>query len=133
MKRILFFGFGLLAVVSVGAQDSNTSPASGPVITFEKATHDFGDISAGDKVEHIFKFTNTGTEPLIITNIQVTCGCTAPEWPRQPIPPGQKGEIRIAFNSTGKAGKQVKPVTVMSNAPSATITFHANVIDKVPN
>ncbi len=125
-------GVALLLAGSAIAQQSSV-PVNGPVIAFEKATHDFGDIMSGDKVEHIFKFTNTGNEPLIITNIQVTCGCTAPEWPRQPIPPGQKGEIRIAFNSAGKSGKQVKPVTVLSNAPSTQITFHANVIDKVPN
>jgi hypothetical protein len=106
------------------------------VITFEKKTHDFGDIFQGDKVEETFKFTNTGNEPLIITNVQVTCGCTTPKgWPRDPIMPGGKGEITVAFNSAGKSGRQNKVVTVVSNAVNsdgAQISFSTNVLDKKP-
>lgn len=112
--------------------------ASGAVITWEKATHDFGDMAQGDKVEHIFKFTNTGTEPLVITNVEVTCGCTLPKsWPRDPIMPGGKGEINVAFNSAGKSGKQNKVVTVVSNAANPEgkqIVFNANILEpKIPN
>jgi hypothetical protein len=109
----------------------------GPVIAWEKSTFDFGDVPQGDKVEHTFKFKNTGTEPLIITNVQVTCGCTTPKgWARDPIAPGQSGEITIAFNSLGKFGKQNKVVTVVSNAANAEggqISFSANVIEKKTN
>src|SRR6187551_2876218 len=116
MKKYLF----LLAVLFIAgqtiAQEAN-KVSKGPVITFEKKTHDFGDMNQGDKVEETFKFTNTGNEPLIITNVQVTCGCTTPKgWPRDPIMPGGKGEITVAFNSAGKSGKQNKVVTVVSNA-----------------
>ena len=113
---------------------SSTAKQSGPILTFEKNTHDFGEIVQGDKVEQVFKFTNTGNEPLIITNIQVTCGCTAPEWPRQPIPPGGKSEIKIAFNSAGKSGRQNKVVTVVSNASNddTNISFVATILDKNP-
>jgi Protein of unknown function (DUF1573) len=107
---------------------------NGPVITWDKATHDFGDITQGDKVEQAFAFTNTGTSPLIITNIEVTCGCTTPRgWPRDPIAPGEKGEILIAFNSAGKYGKQNKVVTVISNAANPEVVqliFSANVLEK---
>ncbi len=111
--------------------------SKGPVIAWEKSTFDFGDVPQGDKVEHNFKFKNTGNEPLIITNVQVTCGCTTPKgWARDPIAPGQSSEITIAFNSLGKFGKQNKVVTVVSNAsnPEAgQISFSANVIEKKTN
>jgi hypothetical protein len=135
MKNLLIL---LLMVcgAAVFAQQAKTPAAkvNGPVLAFEKNTHDFGDIFQGDKVEQVFKFTNTGSEPLIITNIQVTCGCTAPEWPRNPIPPGGKGEIKIGFNSAGKMGRQNKTVTVVSNAVNDenTISFVTNILDKKP-
>lgn len=132
MKKYLF----LIVVLGFAAQGFAQEPAkqTGPVITFEKKTHDFGDIVQGDKVEETFKFANTGTEPLIITNVQVTCGCTTPKgWPRDPIMPGGKGELTIAFNSAGKMGKQNKVVTVVSNAVNADgaqISFTTNVLEK---
>lgn len=131
MKKYLL----LIAVIGLGFQAfAQQAKATGPVITFEKKTHDFGDIAQGDKVEETFKFTNTGNEPLIITNVQVTCGCTTPKgWPRDPVAPGGKGEITVAFNSTGKIGKQNKTVTVISNASNADggqITFSTNVLEK---
>ena len=139
MKKNLF----LMIFLAVAAQglvlqaSAQTAAANGPVITFEKKSHDFGDMVQGDKVQHVWKFTNTGNEPLIITNVAVTCGCTTPEgWPRDPIAPGGKGEIPIAFNSAGKMGKQNKVVTVVSNAVNADgaqISFTANVIEKKAN
>jgi hypothetical protein len=106
---------------------------NGPVISWEKGTHDFGDISQGDKVDHTYVFTNTGNEPLIITNVQVTCGCTTPKgWPKDPIPPGAKGEISVSFNSAGKIGKQNKVITIVSNAAGTgnTVSFTTNVLEK---
>jgi hypothetical protein len=134
MKKY-FFLFIMVALAAQGfAQESNTAKSNGPVITFEKKVHDFGDMAQGDKVEETFKFTNTGKEPLIITNVQVTCGCTTPKgWPRDPIAAGGKGEITIAFNSAGKMGKQNKVVTIVSNATNADgsqISFTANVLEK---
>ncbi|HMG92127.1 MAG TPA: DUF1573 domain-containing protein [Chryseolinea sp.] len=131
MKKY-FFLFVMVGLAALGyAQEAKVS---GPVITFEKKVHDFGDMSQGDKVEETFKFTNTGNEPLIITNVQVTCGCTTPKgWPRDPIAPGGKGELTVAFNSAGKMGRQNKVVTVVSNASNADgaqISFTANVLEK---
>ncbi|MBY0435046.1 MAG: DUF1573 domain-containing protein [Cyclobacteriaceae bacterium] len=132
MSRIFFVLMFL--VISVGAMAQTT----GPVITWEKPTHDFGDITQGDKVEHTFSFKNSGNEPLIITNVQVTCGCTTPKgWARDPILPGQSGEITVAFNSLGKYGKQNKVVTIVSNAVNSEgtqVVFTANVLEKkAPN
>jgi Protein of unknown function (DUF1573) len=92
----------------------------------------------GDKVEHTFKFRNAGTEPLVITNVSVTCGCTIPKgWSRDPIPPGETGEITIGFNSAGQYGKKEKVITIVSNAVNqdgSQIAFSANVVEKkVPN
>ncbi len=115
----------------INAQSDITK--KGAVISWETQAFDFGDISQGDKVEHTFTLVNTGSEPLVITNVQVTCGCTTPKgWPRDPIAPGSKADITVAFNSTGKFGRQNKVVTLVSNAVSGSnqITFSANVLEK---
>ena len=128
MKKLFFVLLSIVASVGSIAQNN------GPVISWEKSTYDFGDLVQGDKVEHIFKFKNTGKEALLITNVQVTCGCTTPKgWARDPIAPGQSGEITIAFNSLGKYGKQNKVVTIISNAVNpegGQILFAVNVLDK---
>jgi hypothetical protein len=118
----------------VFAQEKAAEKKNGPVISWEKKSHDFGNIMQGDKVEHTFHFTNTGNEPLIITNVQVSCGCTVPKgWPRDPIPPGGTGQITVSFNSAGKIGMQNKPVILVTNAVNPegnTITFTTNILDK---
>lgn len=86
-----------------------------PVMTFDEVEHDFGIINEGDVVEHKFSFTNTGKTPLVITNAKGSCGCTVPEWPKEPIAPGAKGEMLVKFNSKGKPNKQQKTVTITAN------------------
>jgi len=71
-------------------------------------------------VNYTFNFTNEGEGPLIISNAQGSCGCTVPQWPRQPIAPGATGEIKVSFNSSGRAGKQDKRVTLTTNAVPQT-------------
>lgn len=131
-KSLFLLVFALVSF-SAWAQPSSNK-VNGPVISWDKTSHDFGDITQGDKVEHTFYFTNTGTTPLIITNVEVTCGCTTPKgWPRDPVAPGGKGEILIAFNSAGKFGRQNKVVTIVSNATNPEviqISFAANVLEK---
>ncbi|HNE30288.1 MAG TPA: DUF1573 domain-containing protein, partial [Saprospiraceae bacterium] len=63
----------------------------------------------------MFKFKNVGSEPLLITNCKGSCGCTVPTWPKEPIPPGATGEIKVEFNTKGKPGRQSKRVTVTAN------------------
>ena len=127
---ILLIAFLLIEGLStVNAQTAST----GAVITWEVNAHDFGEIIAGEKVEHTLKFSNSGTEPLVITNVQVTCGCTTPKgWPRDPIAPGKRAELVVQFNSTGKIGRQNKVVTVISNAAggNSQVTFTATVLEK---
>ena len=133
MKNYLALAVIFLFGLSANGQSADPAKESGPVISWEKTTHDFGDIYQGDKVEYTYAFTNTGNEPLIITNVQVTCGCTTPKgWARDPIPPGGKSQITVAFNSTGKIGKQNKVITVVSNAvgDSNKVSFTTNVLEK---
>jgi hypothetical protein len=99
-----------------GAEDANLVTAQGtPAFQFDTEFHDFGEIEEGIVAEHIFKFTNSGDAPLIISNAQGSCGCTVPDYPRTPIAPGETGEIKVSFNSAGRGGKQDKQVTLNAN------------------
>jgi hypothetical protein len=86
-----------------------------PVISFEKMEHDFGTIKEGDVVEYVYKFKNTGDAPLIIQNAQPSCGCTVPEWSKDPVPVGGEGFIKAKFDSKGKPNMQNKTITVTAN------------------
>ena len=86
-----------------------------PVMLFESSAHDFGKINAGDKVSYDFKFTNTGTGDLVIANAVGSCGCTVPEYPKEPLAPGKSGVMKVTFNSAGKSGMQQKTVTITTN------------------
>jgi hypothetical protein len=101
-----------------------------PAFDWEVDEHDFGTITDGDIVEKKFAFTNVGDAPLIITNAKATCGCTVPEWPKDPIPVGETGEILVRFNSRNKTGNQMKTITVTANTfPSDNrVQIRANVV-----
>lgn len=127
-------GLGLLSLILVAIIPAGLYAQTGnaPEFSFEESKHDFGDITQGDLVEHIFEFTNVGEAPLIISNVITTCGCTAPTWPKDPVKPGEKGKIKIAFNSSGKIGRQNKVVTIISNTSNQKdrLFIIANVIPK---
>lgn len=86
-----------------------------PKFSVDAPTHDFGEIGKTEVVTHDFVFTNTGEEPLIISNAKGSCGCTVPKWPRKPVAPGDKETIQVTFNPTGKSGSQRKTVTLTTN------------------
>ena len=90
--------------------------ANTPVISFDYDSHEFGHCNEGDVMEHEFYFTNTGVGRLIITNVKPSCGCTVPYFPKEPIGQGERGSIKIEFNTEGRFGHQDKSVTVYSNA-----------------
>ncbi|MCR8559802.1 DUF1573 domain-containing protein [Mucilaginibacter sp. BJC16-A38] len=98
--------------------------ASTAAMKFENDAHDFGKIKTGDKVSYDFKFTNTGSSPLIITDAVATCGCTKPEWPKTPVKPGESGMIHVTFNSAGKSGLQDKQITITANTNPAQTRVH---------
>jgi hypothetical protein len=85
----------------------------------DSATYEFGMVNEGEIVEHSFKFKNEGEFPLIINNVTASCGCTIPEWPRDPIAPNEESSILVRFNSKGKPGPQVKTITVYANTMPA--------------
>lgn len=98
-------------VKDVSAKDQN-----GPEIIFKDTNHDFGNIPYKGNGTYEFVFVNTGNEPLILTNPKSSCGCTVPEWPRQPILPGESNVIKVTYKNTDRPGNFSKYVTVYSNA-----------------
>lgn len=84
-------------------------------LTFEEETFDFGVVNEGAQVTHLFKFKNTGVIPLLISDVRSTCGCTIPEWSKEPIAPGENSEIKVRLNTQGKSNKQLKPITITAN------------------
>lgn len=92
-----------------------------PEITFDETEYNFGTVIQGEKVIHNFVFTNTGKGNLIISNVKASCGCTVPKWTKEPIKPGEKGNIEIKFDSANRNGKQTKTAKVYSNTtPNVT-------------
>jgi hypothetical protein len=89
-------------------------------MTFTEREHDFGKINEGDKVTYKFAFKNTGESDLVITSAKGSCGCTVPEYPKEPVRPGDSGEIKVSFDSHGKPGEQHKSVTINANTASGT-------------
>lgn len=98
-------------------------------IAFSETDHSFGDIKKGEKVEHIYEVTNTGTNPLIISNVKPGCGCTVPDFTKEPILPGKKGKITLHFDSTNFDGAVSKAADVFVNVEKAPVrlTFTANI------
>ncbi|WP_026954598.1 DUF1573 domain-containing protein [Algoriphagus vanfongensis] len=129
MKKL---GLLLSFFALVFAFQANAQSESGAVITFKEKSVDFGDIKQGDKVSHTFELTNSGSTPLIISNVAATCGCTVPSWPKEPIAPGKSAEIKVSFNSAGKMGKQNSVVRIYSNAsePIEKVSLISNVLPK---
>ena len=93
-----------------------------PEIKFEETTHDFGEIKQNVKVETSFVFKNTGKVPLVISNASSSCGCTVPEYPKEAIAPGEKGEIKVEYNGSGKDAI-TKTVTLTTNTEKGTETL----------
>jgi hypothetical protein len=123
MKQFLF-AVALIFVATAGfSQATATAPAPKAdvaVAAFDAQTFDFGKIKQGTPATHEFKFANTGTVPLIITNVQASCGCTTPDWSRDPILPGGHGFIKATY-SAAAVGAFNKTVTVTSNVEGGTI------------
>jgi len=114
MKKVVYLlGIMLLMMGVAKAQDTQTQ--LGPEIEFEKVVHDYGNIPYNGNGECEFRFTNTGTEPLLIQKPKSSCGCTIPSWPNEPILPGESEVIKVTYK-TNRVGNINKTVTVTSNA-----------------
>ena len=107
-----------IAAMRKGGGSTMVPAGAFPKFTFEQEEHNFGQIRDGDIVSHTFRFTNSGEAPLIISKATAACGCTVPQWPKQPIPVGGSGEIQVQFDSSNKPGMQNKVVTITANTES---------------
>ena len=127
MKKIFVICFSLLlgSLVSNAQQEEakdNSNNPNAPEIKFEEEVHDFGTIPFAGNGVCDFKFTNSGKEPLIISNARGSCGCTVPKWPKEPIMSGQSNSINVSYD-TKRPGPFTKTVTITSNAKTASKTI----------
>lgn len=146
---VLFFSFwaceetpqnqerGLTEIKSASTDISNAAIVKNPVsadrpidttnvakMAFDNIRYRYGEVEEGAIVEHTFKFKNTGKAPLIISNAKSTCGCTVPEWPKEPIPVGGEGAIYVKFDTKDKELFQTKPIFLTANThPSETTLY----------
>lgn len=131
MKKLFAFLFLIISSFNLAtAQDPKND--SKPEIVFDKLVHDFGTIWDGASKEYFFVFTNKGKAPLILTNVQPSCGCTAPVWPKEPIMPGQKAKIQIVYNPGALRDAFSKTISVKSNAvnDNVILTIKGVIKDK---
>lgn len=132
-KIVLSLVLMIASSILIQAQQANAvATTNGPQITFEKTTHDYGTMFTGANGEYEFVFTNTGNEPLILSQPRSSCGCTVPAWPRKPILPGEKEKIKVTYNTAIK-GRFQKTVTIVSNAANnnaMVLTIKGEVLDK---
>src|SRR5687768_13939501 len=112
MKALLFTFFAAMMAITAcnnqggksekKALDTSTAGGHYPGMTFEKQTHNSGNVTEGEVVEYSFKFTNTGEKDLLINKAEASCGCTVPEWPKEPVKPGESGYMKVKFGSKGR-------------------------------
>ena len=142
MKRVLFSSVVVVSMMLASCGGGEESADQGQTeittenvesttsIAYAEEMFDFGSITEGEKVTHVFNSTNTGDADLVIVSAKGSCGCTVPEWPKEPIAPGAEGKISVVFNSEGKKGMQNKRVSIVANTEPATtaITLKGEVI-----
>ncbi len=106
--------------VNINATVDNANKGDLPEIKFEEEVHDFGKITQGEKISFAFRFKNIGSKNLIISGASGSCGCTIPNYPKEPIAAGGEGKIDVLFNSEGKSGLQEKTITLITNCEPST-------------
>ena len=129
MRKSMLSFICLLLITPVIAQTTPPNP-NAPKIVFANETHQFGTLLEGPQATHEFRFRNEGKEPLILSNVKASCGCTTPAWPKEPILPGKDGVILVTYNTQGRIGPFTKNITITSNAETSTkvITIKGEVI-----
>ena len=121
----------MVLLVSLSIQAQEKPIGSQDSIVFESTTHDYGTIAQNGNGNCEFRFTNKGKVPLVLSNVQASCGCTVPEWPKEPILPGKTSSIKVKYN-TANIGSFGKTITVSSNAANSRVvlTIKGNVTPK---
>ena len=128
MKKLVV-SLSLIALFTLNVMAQNSAPE----IKFDTKVYDYGTIAKGSDGNCEFVLKNVGKEPLIITTIQKSCGCTTPTWDQKPILPGQSSSIKVGYD-TQRLGPFNKQITVISNAVNSTevLTIKGNVAENVP-
>jgi hypothetical protein len=141
MKKSAILLLSFLLVLSIYSCRKKGNPYAGlptsilgdtTTISFSETAFEFDTIDQGDSVVHIFKIKNTGERDLIIGNAFGSCGCTVPEYPKDPIAPGKEADVRVRFNSEGKEGAQTKSVTLQVNTQKHQEQIFLNGYVRVP-
>ena len=145
MKQLIVLSALVVLLASCGSNDKKVAAPDAPIngtaavdaenvttVQWLDSSQNFGKVVDGEKVVITFHFKNTGTKPLIISNVQASCGCTVPAKPEEPIAPGAEGKITAEFNSEGRVGKAMKNLTVQANTKegTATLYFEGEVLPK---
>lgn len=119
MKRLLFIFMSILLATGMATAQKKA------IISSEVVSHDFGTIKEADgKVTHTFEVSNSGDMPLVITRVIASCGCTTPEWPKEPIAPGKKAQIKVTFDPAGRPGPFTKTISVYSNGKTGSFIMN---------
>ena len=128
-KAALILSFLAFGALAVNAQEAKVENPNAPEMKFETEVIDYGEIEQGSDPIRLFKFKNTGKEPLIISNARGSCGCTVPTWPKEPIKPGAQSEIKVRYD-TKRLGPINKTITITSNAktPSKVLRIKGKVM-----
>jgi hypothetical protein len=138
MKKLLLLPLFLIGAMTASKAQTGAPVTSGmenkngPIMTMDVLEYNFGTIKQGDIVTREYKFKNTGKEPLIINNAVGSCGCTVPDYPKEPIKPNGTGVIKVTFNSAGKMGQQDKTVTLTYDTDK-TIVLHLKGTVEAPS
>lgn len=144
MNKVIFsLSIFTLFATAAFAQDQNStikapiaattasSTLSPDDMKFASDSYDFGNVEEGAAADHVFTFTNNGKENLVIQRVQPSCGCTTPDWTKDPIPPGKTGMIKASYGTQGRPGHFEKSMTVFTNAGTKMVTFKG-IVDKAP-
>ena len=119
MKRLLFIFMSILLATGMATAQKKA------IISSEVVSHDFGTIKEADgKVTHTFEISNSGDMPLVITRVIASCGCTTPEWPKEPIAPGKNAQIKVTFDPAGRPGPFTKTISVYSNGKTGSFIMN---------
>lgn len=130
MRKLSILFIVLVGTVAISLGSAQAQTASKAEFKFDKESHDFGKIAHNKPVTHEFTFTNAGSEPIIITEVRPSCGCSVAEFSKTPVKPGEKGQIAIKFDAAAK-GPFTKHFTLRSNTktPVKTLVIRGEVID----
>ena len=133
MKRFLTILTAVIIATATSCSQANNGSVNkkAAIITFAEAEHDFGTIEQNSAAEYAFVYKNTGKEPLVISNVQTSCGCTVPEWTRDPVNKKKSGVVKVKYN-THAAGSFNKTITVYSNANNSPVTLRIKGVVVVP-